>query len=104
MNTLKKILIDYGFPSNASFVEMSFDANGCSFKKLGEILVDIGTILEEYTEDNIYIVYIRANFNPATIAIQTKNDKINLVSYAKEGWIKQKTAQKAADKIKACFK
>lgn len=103
MNNLEKILIDYGCPSNALYVKDSFDARGCSFKKLGEILINVGTVLEEYTEENIYIVCIRINCNPATVSVQLENEKIYLVSYAKEGWIKQKTAQKAVDKIKMCF-
>ena len=103
MNYLKKVLIDYGCPSNANYIEDSFNANGCSFRKLGEILINVGTVLEEYTEENTYIVCVRVNLNPATISIQLKNGKINLVAYAKEGWIKQKTAQKAVEKIKMCF-
>lgn len=103
MNALKKTLIDYGCPSNGSYVEDSLDAVGCSFRKLGEILINVGTVLEEYAEDNIYIVSVRVKLNPATVAIQIKNGKIKMVSYAKEGLIKQKTAQKAVDKIKACF-
>ena len=103
MNDLKKILTDYGCPSNASYVEDSFGVSGCSFKKLGEILINVGTVLEEYTEENVYIVCVRVNCNPATIAVQLRNGRIDLVAYAKEGWIKQRTAQKAVNKIKMSF-
>lgn len=100
MSKLKDLLIEYGCPDNANFTEDSFDSNGCTYKHLREKFMLIGTILEEYENDRTYIISVRVNYNHATVAVQLKSGKLTLVAYAKEGLLKQNTAQKAIDIIK----
>jgi len=102
MDRLKNILIEYVNinPKKGLFFGDSFDSNNFSFHQLSFVLINLGTILEEDTDKNIYIVSMKHFMNIATIVIELKDNKINLVAFAKEGLIKQNTAQKAALKIK----
>ena len=103
MKNLKDILIEYGVPNEADMIEESFDTKGYTYKQLKETLFKVGTILLEDEDRKILVVTIRVGYNHATIAIQIKNAKINLVAYAKEGIVKQNTAKKAVDKITCNF-
>jgi len=102
MSKLKNILIEYGNfnPKKGLFFEDSFSANNISFHQLSFVLINLGTILEEDKDNNIYIVSMKHFLNIATIAIELKDNKINLVAFAKEGLIKQHAAEKTALKIK----
>ena len=105
MNTLKKILIQRTNINHKKglFFEDSFAANNLTFNKLPYILINLGTIIEEDVENNIYIVNIKHFLNNAIILIELKDNKINLVAFAREGLIKQHTAQKASLKIKSAI-
>lgn len=100
MSTLKNYLIEYGCPEDGYYIEDSFDSNGCTYSHLREKVIPLGTILEENEKDRIYLISLRVNYNHATIAAQLKGGKLYLVAYAKEGLIKQNTAQKAIEKVK----
>lgn len=101
MDKLQNILTNYIDNSkNNVFFKESFKIKNVSFKKIGEILLDVSTILEELTSENIYIVCVKSLFNPAFIAIEIKSEQLYIISYAREGFIKQHTAKKAVDKIK----
>lgn len=103
MNKLKDVLINYinyTNEKNFNFFEDSFISKYKSFKDVGFALMNAGTILEELTNDNIYILSVKVFLNRATIVIEVNDDKINLIAYAKEGLIKQNSAQKAVNKIK----
>lgn len=102
MDKLKNILIEYGNinPKKGLFYQDSFDSNNFSFNQLSFVLINLGTILKEDTDNNIYIMSMKHLLNIATIVIELKDNKINLVAFAKEGLIKQYTAQKTALKIK----
>ena len=101
MKYLEDVLINYiGEIKNRKFYQDSFNFQKYSFKKLGFILMDYGTILEELSEENILIVCVKVFFSPAIMAIELKNNQINIVACAKEGLIRQQIAQKAVNKIK----
>jgi hypothetical protein len=102
MDTLKNILIEYANirPNKGLFFEDSFDANNLSFRQLSFVLINLGTILKEDSDNNVYIISAKHRLNIATICIELKDNKINLVAFANEGLIKQHTAQKVSLKIK----
>lgn len=102
MNELKNKLIEYGNinTNKGLFFEDSFNANNVSFHQLSFILINLGTILKEDVDANIYIVSMKHFMNIATIIIELKDNKINLIAFAKEGLIKQHTAKKVSLKIK----
>lgn len=100
MTKLKDFLIQYGCPENVDFLAESFSVQNCSFRHLCEIIVLHGTILEESEKDHTIVATLRINYNHATVAIKLKGNSISLLAYAKEGLIKQNTAQKAVTKIK----
>ena len=74
-----------------------------SFVKLRDSLIGMGQILEEDFEKQVYVIAIRsvtANMNTAVVAIQLMDDNtVSFLGYAKEGLIKQHTAEKAILKI-----
>ena len=76
MSKLKELLIEYGCPDNDDYTEDSFDSNGFTYKHLRDKFMLIGTILEEYENDRIYIISIRVNYNHATVAVQLKSGKL----------------------------
>jgi hypothetical protein len=100
MTKLKELLIQYGCPKDSDVLEESFSVQNCSFRHLREIIVLHGTILEENEKEHTIVATLRINYNHATIAIKLKGGCISLLAYAKEGLIKQNTAQKAITKIK----
>ena len=66
-------------------------------------LYDIGTLLEEDTENCIYTASINAgflNFNRAVLAIKYEKNKLIIKAFAREGLINQKTAEKAINKLR----
>lgn len=74
-----------------------------TFSKIRDLLIGMGTILEEDTENQIYVILIKAGFfnlNSAFVAVQRSKDKIILAGCAKEGLIHQHTAEKAEAKIR----
>lgn len=102
-NELKNILIKYDCNNDFKkglFFEDSFDSYGKSFQSIQFILANLGTILEEYTNENIFIVSIKVLLNPAILAVEVKDGFVNVVAWALEGLIKQHTAKKATIKIK----
>ena len=85
-----------------AIVEASINVNGVKILQIRDCLMNIGTILEEDFDNNIYVVDIPAglgNMNHAVVAIQLNKNSIDLIGYAKEGLINQHTAEKAIDKI-----
>ena len=100
MNLTGIILAECGSPKKASFAEEIFNIGNKNFKKVGELLMLIGTILEEYTEDSTYIVSLRVHCYLAIAAITVESGTAKLIVCAREGLINQKTAQKAANKIR----
>lgn len=101
MKKLKEALMEYGCPENGDYVEESFDLGGCTYKQLRELLFKVGTILEEDENEKTYIATIRIKYNHATVALKLFNRKICILAYAKEGLLKQNTANAAINKIKS---
>lgn len=103
MDRLKNILIENQNinPKKGLFFEDSFELNNFSFRELGFALISLGgTIIEEDEDNNYYIVTIKHFLNLAMMIIELKDNKINIVSFAMEGLIKQHTAKKVVNKLK----
>lgn len=70
--------------------------------KLRDYLMEIGTILEIDEKSGIYVELVKCgigNKNPAIVGMKLKNKMLYIASYAKEGLINQRTAEKAIQKI-----
>ena len=80
-----------------------YSGKNISFSDVRDCLIGNGRILEEDFEKQIYVIAIEAgiaNMNTAIIAIQRiDSNKLSILGYAKEGLIKQHTAEKAILKI-----
>lgn len=103
MDRLKNILIENQNinPKKGLFFEDSFELNNFSFRELGFALISLGgTIIEEDEDNNYYIVTMKHFLNLAMMIIELKDNKINIVSFAMEGLIKQHTAKKVVNKLK----
>ena len=83
-------------------VEKKLNIGDRTFIQVRDLIVGMGKILEEDFEKQIYIITIMAgiaNMNTAFVGLQLKNNILSLVGYAKEGLIKQHTAEKAIAKL-----
>ena len=72
--------------------------NGLTLLKLRDILIEMGTIIEEDLDNNIYAAYLPAGFMKKNLVItffQLSESTLCLASYAKEGAIKQGTVEQA---------
>ena len=73
-----------------------------TFVQLKDSLSEVGHIMEEDIEKQIFVVLIMsgiANMNPAVVSVQLSEGILWFAGYAKEGLIKQHTAEKAIAKI-----
>lgn len=73
-----------------------------TFAQLRDSLLGLGRILEEDFENKIYVTSIAAGVadrNAAVVAVRLSGDSLDLAGYAREGLIKQHTAEKAIEKI-----
>lgn len=71
--------------------------------ELRDSIIGLGTILEENIQEQVYVISIMsgaANMNAAVVAIKLSQNVIQFAGYAREGLIKQHTADKAIEKIK----
>lgn len=78
------------------------DVKEMTFINLRDCLIGLGTILEEDFDLNVYIISVQAgvvNKNNAIVAVKLNNNKLYMFGYAREGLIKQHTAEKAMEKI-----
>lgn len=77
-----------------------------SFIQLRDRLIGIGKILDEDFEKQIYTLNVMsgvANKNIATVAVKLCGGKIEFAGYAKEGLIKQHTAERAVKAVQKVF-
>ena len=73
------------------------------FLLLRDVLLDVGTILEEDIENCTYVAVIESgvlNANPCIVVAQLFDNKVVINGFAQEGLIKQQTARKAINKLK----
>lgn len=89
-------------------IQSECDMGNMTFSDLRDALIGNGKILEEDFEKKIYVVAIEAGIadvNAAIAAIQwTESEKLYITAYAREGLIKQHTAEKAVIKVKEQIK
>lgn len=73
-----------------------------TFVQLRDSLLGLGRILEEDFENKIYVISIAAGVadrNAAVVAVRLSGDSLDFAGYAREGLIKQHTAEKAIEKV-----
>lgn len=78
-----------------------------SIAQIRDVLLSIGSIIEEDMGGNSYAVEIKAgvtNANVALVLITLDETTLYLSAYAREGLIKQHTAEKAIQKINRVLK
>lgn len=78
------------------------EVEGLAPLKLRDALVLVGKVLEESDDCRTYVVMVGAGVakaNPAIVAIILDEKRVMMKAYAKEGLIKQHTAEKALDAI-----
>ncbi len=100
MMSLKKLLIQQGCNPNADYYEEIIDVN-CSYHQLRDVLIVKGNILEEVSDEQIYIASIKVGRTYPILACQLIKNKLYILCTAKEGLIKQDLPQKAILKIKS---
>ncbi len=91
---------------NNELVEAEYEYSNKSFESVKNRIIGIATVLEEDSDNQIYVISISAgiaNMNGALVVVQLEHDKLYFVSYAKEGLIKQHTAEKAIKRIIECL-
>ncbi len=70
-----------------------------SYLKIRDVLWKIGKVLEEDTELCVYTATIKCRGNTAFMVIHYERESIFILSYAREGIIKQHTNQRAVQKL-----
>ena len=99
-----KIFESYEIPSeNIKNSEINL-SHPISFAELREILIQISTILEERTEENVYVVSLssgKSNSNYALLWSELDETKLYISGCSKEGIINQKTYEKAVAKLES---
>ena len=73
-----------------------------TFAQLRDSLLGQGKILEEDFRKKMYVISIMAgaaDMNEAVVAVRLSGDSLDFAGYAREGLIKQHTAEKAIEKI-----
>lgn len=96
----------YSKIDKAEIITHSVPSSGISKLKLRDHLMEIGMILEFDEEASIFVVAINAGFgnrNPAIVGLMLRDEMLYAAAYAKEGLIRQGTAQKALQKVLALF-
>lgn len=98
----------YTLVKEKDIVQSECNMGNMTFSDLRDVLIGKGKILEEDFEKKIYVAAIEAgvaDMNVAIVAIQwTDSEKLYITAYAREGLIKQHTAEKAIAKIKEQIK
>lgn len=88
-------------------VEKKVHAGEMTFLNLRDRILGLGKILEEDFDKQIYVIAVMAgaaNMNTAFVGVQLKKKELFLAGYAKEGLIKQNTAEKAVGKLEEVLK
>ncbi len=73
-----------------------------TFANLRDNIIGLGKILLEDFETNTYIVRVPSgvgNMNSAVVALHLEDNVLNFMAYAREGIIKQHTAEKAIRRV-----
>lgn len=90
-----------------STVEAQLESgSGDSYALLKKAFADCGTILKELPSEGIIggvILSGVAKMNPAFLALQLKEGQVYLKAWAKEGLIKQHTAERAIEAFRLAF-
>ena len=72
---------------------------GNLYQKARQVLTSSGSVLTDEPDQRL-VLYVMSGFagrNPAVVELAFPNAEVTVTAWAKEGWIDQKTAAKAAD-------
>lgn len=114
VEALQEYGADYGYVITDKSVEKlmgavvyeEFPIGNCTPKLLEETLMSLGKILDQSDDKSEYVAAIGAgvaNLNAAFVAIVLTEDIIHIMTTAREGLIKQGTAKKSIERIKAAL-
>ena len=99
---LVKKMCGYSNIDKAEVITDIVQCNGISKMKLRDHLIEIGTILEYDEESSVFVATINSGFggrNPAIVGLILRDETLYIAAYAKEGFIRQGTAQKVIQKV-----
>lgn len=73
-----------------------------TYKKIRDLIIRFGKIIEENEEEQIYVFTIQSGKlgNEAVVAIGMQEPDVYIVAYAKEGLIKQRTCERALKQVR----
>ena len=73
-----------------------------TYKKIRDLIIRFGKIIEENEEEQIYVFTIQSGKlgNEAVVAIGMQEPDVYIVAYAKEGLIKQRTCERALEQVR----
>lgn len=95
-------LNEYISVKDNGLVEKKLSVGEMTFIQLRDRLLGNGKIIEEDFDKQIYVISVlagAANMNTAVIGVKLVNQELHFAAYAKEGLIKQHTAEKAIEKL-----
>lgn len=104
---LRQLLQEYAELNDKDIFSYEIHTKGLTILKLRDCLAALGELLEEKMENNAYVCKINAGAflqNTAVLAAVLDDGKLYTAAYAKEGIIKQHTAQKAVERLTAYLK
>lgn len=102
----KGYLLEFGYKEKYLLEERVFFCSA-SFMQIRDTLFRIGRILKEDIENEVYVVSIKSGFlkcNNAIVVCGLEKDNLRMISFAREGVIKQNTCKKAMDTIEKFLK
>ena len=103
---LVKKMRNYSWFDDTGIITSSVPCNGISTMKLRDHLIEIGKIQECDEVSNVFIATVNAglgNRNPAIVGLMLRDGTLYGAAWAKEGLIRQGTAQKALQKVLILF-
>lgn len=105
-SSINKKLIDVCGAKEKKIVNDTFAVVGLTLLKLRDILVRMGKIHLEDSENSIYVAIIPGGFakrNYATVVLQLNEDNVKIAAYADEGIIKQHTSEGVINEFRKCI-
>lgn len=99
---LKKKMKEFMKIKEKKVEEKNINVSNMTFIDLKDCLFEVGTILDEDSELNSYVIAVPAgitDLNTAILAIQLEKNVLYLIGYAREGLIYQHTVKTAMERV-----
>jgi len=91
----------FRIPEN-KIINQTLDVKDFDFKRLHGILLALGGIVFESEDESICLANVKSGFfnmNDAILAVQLIDNKLFVASFAEEGIINQRTAERAIEEL-----